>query len=360
MEQFTNDITTTLNSVSTSICHGIQSLVSKDKYRFQKDDFDLDLTYITERLIAMALPANSTTLTSAYRNNLDEVSKFFNHYHKDHYLIINLSQISYDYSKLNNKVIDLGWPDHHSPSLELLFQILQVIESFMVADPKNVVAVHCKAGRGRTGVVIASYFLYSKLIHDSESAVTLFAQARSATQEGIEIPSQLRAVSYVGDILKNNINIYTSKKVYLDKIIMKPLPTDFYIDTKEHGVHTFFVEVVDLRTYGMMSTKSISCSRQENGCLIIDISHVIDGDIEVRFKAFGGPLSISEDVELFRFAFNTHFIKDMFLDLKKSDLDSGSNRLTNLRFDPNFILRVMLKDKEPVTKIDSEYEAYVL
>jgi len=27
--------------------------VSKDKYRFQNDKYDLDLTYITERVIAM-------------------------------------------------------------------------------------------------------------------------------------------------------------------------------------------------------------------------------------------------------------------------------------------------------------------
>ena len=40
----------------------VQGLVSKKKLRFVKDGFDLDLTYITERFIAMGYPSKSSVL----------------------------------------------------------------------------------------------------------------------------------------------------------------------------------------------------------------------------------------------------------------------------------------------------------
>ena len=39
--------------------------------------------------------------------------------------------------------------------------VCQDMHAFLEADENNVVAVHCKAGKGRTGTVIAAYFLYA-------------------------------------------------------------------------------------------------------------------------------------------------------------------------------------------------------
>ena len=52
----------------------IKSLVSQDKNRFCFDGFDLDLTYITPRIIAMGLP--STSYAAFYRNNMTDVLNF--------------------------------------------------------------------------------------------------------------------------------------------------------------------------------------------------------------------------------------------------------------------------------------------
>lgn len=37
----------------------LQKMVSKSRYRYEEDGFDLDLTYITPRLIAMSYPAEN-------------------------------------------------------------------------------------------------------------------------------------------------------------------------------------------------------------------------------------------------------------------------------------------------------------
>ena len=52
----------------------IRTLVSKDKQRFIDSDFNLDLTYITGRIVAMSFPSSGFEKT--YRNSIEEVHRF--------------------------------------------------------------------------------------------------------------------------------------------------------------------------------------------------------------------------------------------------------------------------------------------
>ena len=53
--------------------------------RFVDEEFDLDLTYITERIIAMSFPA--TGMQSAYRNSLKDVAKMLKTKHQESYMV---------------------------------------------------------------------------------------------------------------------------------------------------------------------------------------------------------------------------------------------------------------------------------
>lgn len=55
---------------------------------------------------------------------------------------------------------------------------MQAMDGWNRMDEKNVVVVHCKGGKGRTGVVIAAYMLHARLFDDTELAMEHFAMKR--------------------------------------------------------------------------------------------------------------------------------------------------------------------------------------
>ena len=57
----------------------IQKLVSKNKRRFKDDKYDLDLTYITNRVIAMSFPGGG--FRKIYRNSIDKIREFLDERH---------------------------------------------------------------------------------------------------------------------------------------------------------------------------------------------------------------------------------------------------------------------------------------
>lgn len=80
----------------------IKSLVSRDRNRFQEDGYNLDLTYITDNVLAMGIPA--TGVSTMWRNNLNDVCEFLETRHSEHFMIWNLTENTYDYDKFNNQV----------------------------------------------------------------------------------------------------------------------------------------------------------------------------------------------------------------------------------------------------------------
>ena len=139
--------------------HRLRKWVGLNRRRYKKDGFDLDLTYITPSVIAMGLPAFGSEAT--YRNPIDDVVRFFNHYHKEQFLVFNLcAERSYDADLFGGHVERIPVEDHNPPSFDTLVQFLHRVEIFFDQNPNNVIAVHCKGGKGRTGVFISAWLRY--------------------------------------------------------------------------------------------------------------------------------------------------------------------------------------------------------
>lgn len=106
----------------------------------------------------------STGLEGSYRNSLKTVKEFLNNRHRDGtYKVYNLClEKDRQYKEGTfQKMVTYGFYDHNPPSFSLLEECMKDISEFLKENNQNVAAIHCKAGKGRTGTIIASLLLYS-------------------------------------------------------------------------------------------------------------------------------------------------------------------------------------------------------
>ncbi|GAA5942617.1 putative phosphatidylinositol-3,4,5-trisphosphate 3-phosphatase [Sporobolomyces koalae] len=147
----------------------IRGIVSGRKARYQEDGFDLDLVRITDRMIIMGYPASG--LASLYRNKRSDVLKFLEP-HAPHYRIFNLCPLyenSYDANEIvhdqvkrepgNHAVERFPWPDHHPPPLSMFRIMVERAQAWYNHDERNVIVIHCKAGKGRSGTFAISILM---------------------------------------------------------------------------------------------------------------------------------------------------------------------------------------------------------
>ena len=169
---------------------------------------DLDMSYITPRILAMALP--STGIEGAIRNSRQQVLEHLKQYHEDRYLVFNLcaeSRYQYDRSVFSHKLAPEGAvlipiKDHGVPSLYQIADFCQQAMNWLNQNADNIVVVHCLTGKGRTGVMVACLLLASKICNNAPESIELFTSMRSSKNfDGLKIPSQIRFVKLFEELL---------------------------------------------------------------------------------------------------------------------------------------------------------------
>jgi hypothetical protein len=160
----TNDSAPSLSRATTGLAAGkagaqwsaanaIRGLVSKKKLRFQEDGFDLDLSYITPRIIAMGFPSEGTA--GVYRNNSKDVQRFFKTRHgtsrccchhlfvflncilwriDGHYKIYNLCAekgMVYDTSLFDDSCARYPFPDHNPCPFPLILSFCEDAHKYL-------------------------------------------------------------------------------------------------------------------------------------------------------------------------------------------------------------------------------------
>ncbi|OMO56610.1 hypothetical protein CCACVL1_26429 [Corchorus capsularis] len=208
LESFKKGIVDSSRSAVKAVQNKARHIVSQNKRRYQEGEFDLDMTYITENIIAMGFPAGDLSsgllgfFEGLYRNHMEEVIKFFETHHKGRYKVYNLcSERLYDASLFQGKVASFPFDDHNCPPLQLIKSFCLSAYSWLKEDIENVVVVHCKAGMGRTGLMICSLLLSLKFFPTAVEAIDYFNQKRCIDGKALVLPSQIRYVKYFERIL---------------------------------------------------------------------------------------------------------------------------------------------------------------
>ncbi|XP_072197310.1 tensin-1 isoform X14 [Excalfactoria chinensis] len=277
---------------------------------------ELDLVYITERIIAVSYP--STAEEQSFRSNLREVAHMLKSKHGDNYVLFNLSERRHDISKLHPKVLDFGWPDLHTPALEKICSICKAMDTWLNAAAHNVVVLHNKGNRGRLGVVVAAYMHYSNISASADQALDRFAMKRFYEDKVVPVgqPSQKRYIHYFSGLLSGSIKM-NNKPLFLHHVIMHGIPN---FESKG-GCRPFLKIYQAMQPVYTSGIYNVQGDSQTGICITIEPGLLLKGDILLKcyHKKFRSP---TRDV-IFRVQFHTCAVHDLDIVFGKEDLDEA-------------------------------------
>ncbi|KAM6079911.1 tensin-1 isoform 13-T13 [Theristicus caerulescens] len=277
---------------------------------------ELDLVYITERIIAVSYP--STAEEQSFCSNLREVAHMLKSKHGDNYVLFNLSERRHDISKLHPKVLDFGWPDLHTPALEKICSICKAMDTWLNAAAHNVVVLHNKGNRGRLGVVVAAYMHYSNISASANQALDRFAMKRFYEDKVVPVgqPSQKRYIHYFSGLLSGSIKM-NNKPLFLHHVIMHGIPN---FESKG-GCRPFLKIYQAMQPVYTSGIYNVQGDSQTGICITIEPGLLLKGDILLKcyHKKFRSP---TRDV-IFRVQFHTCAVHDLDVVFGKEDLDEA-------------------------------------
>ncbi|XP_069826286.1 tensin-2 isoform X2 [Dendropsophus ebraccatus] len=279
--------------------------------------YDLDLTYITERIISVFFP--TTLEEQRYRSNLREVASMLRSKHEDKYLFFNLSRKRHDIRKLNPKVQEFFWPDCHAPPLDVICSICKAMEAWLNSDPQHVVVLHCKGNQGKTGVVIASYMHYSKVSASVDQALSTLAMRKFCEDKVSSSlhPSQRRYINYFGGLLSGTIKI-SSDMLSLQCVLLPVIPA-----LQNDGGFCPFLKIYQsmqlVYTSGIYLSQGDGTNKKRQLCVSLEPALLLKGDIMV--KCYHKRCKPHEREVLFRLQFHTCTIHNTHLCFSKDQLD---------------------------------------
>lgn len=337
---------------SLGLSRHIKKIVSKKKIRYEDEFFDLDLTYITDKIIAMGFP--SQHWEGLYRNRYIDVFRFLEIHHPKQYKVYNLcSEAKYDTkSNFNGNCAYYGFDDHHPAELKTIYEFCLDCEKFYEMAEDNVVAIHCKAGKGRTGLMISCLLLHLRIFTKTEDVLEFFAVRRTKDGKGVTNPSQLRYVCYYEEFLKGYLFSKPKRSFQFDgrPLILTKVSMDigsttikeqfsfFVTVTKLSGIHLF-----DYREYAEHKSLKLESFTKERSMIQLSCTALVKGDFKVTLMS-----DLKNIGELGFVVLHTSMILNTKVILKKQDIDGLSKDKKNKKFAKDFTLIIEFSEETKI------------
>ncbi|KAG5898794.1 hypothetical protein JTB14_011004 [Gonioctena quinquepunctata] len=292
---------------------------------------DLDINYITSRIIVMPYPSEG--FESTYKtNHIEDVRLFLDSRHPNYkYSVYNLSHKPYHSKFGQARIVDcsFAYPENFkAPLLNSLYQLCEDIYQNLAGDSRNVVVIHCTDGKATSATLVCGLLIYANLFEVPEDALQMFAVKRCPPNMR---PSELRYLYYLADIVRNPSIYPHYLPVTLVSLHMQPVP----LFTKVRDGCRPYVEVFienrcimsTLQDYEQMRLYNVS----EGKCLL-PINTTVCGDVCIVVNharnVLGGVMTQGKatGIKICQIQFHTGYIpeEETCLRFTKSELDELS------------------------------------
>ncbi|XP_033821651.2 putative tyrosine-protein phosphatase auxilin [Periophthalmus magnuspinnatus] len=310
---FKDNLKDTLKDTSTKVMHQVATYTKGE----------LDIAYITSRIIVMTYPAESVQI--GYQNHVEDMRSFLDSRHADHYTVFNLSQRNYRGAKFSNRVSECNWPSRQAPSLHNLFAVCKNMHNWLKQNPKNVCVITCSDGRAPSGVLVCAMFCFCRLLTNPVPAMQLLSAKRPGS--GLW-PSHRRYIGYVCSMVSEKPSLPHSKPLLIKAVTMSPVP---YFNKQRTGCRPF-CDVLIGETKIFTTAQEYERMREhrvQEGKVLCDLGVSVQGDVVIAVyhmrSTIGGRLQAkTSNTQIFQIQFHTGFITPgtTVLKFNKPELDA--------------------------------------
>ncbi|XP_047230897.1 putative tyrosine-protein phosphatase auxilin isoform X2 [Girardinichthys multiradiatus] len=310
---FKDNLKDTLKDTSTKVMHQVATYTKGE----------LDIAYITSRIIVMTYPAESVQI--GYQNHVEDIRSFLDSRHADHYTVFNLSQRNYRGAKFSNRVSECNWPSRQAPGLHNLFAVCKNMHNWLKQNPKNVCVITCSDGRGPSGVLVCAMFCFCHLFSHPVPAMQLLSAKRPGS--GLW-PSHHRYIGYVCSMVSEKPNLPHSKPLVIKALTMSPVPC---FNKQRSGCRPF-CDVLIGETKIFTTAQEYEKMREhriQEGKVVFPLGVSVHGDVVFSVyhmrSTIGGRLQAKvSNTQIFQIQFHTGFISpgSTMLKFNKPELDA--------------------------------------
>ena len=182
----------------------LRKIVSGKRNRFNEGGYNLDITYITPRVLAMSFPASG--VEQMYRNSISDVRAVSSMSRLSTSCERSMARTSLYSTWAGGPTIRAGSRRPDWESYLFLGKIITRLRCmccskhvrkctsislviswwiYLIGDVKNVAVIHCNAGKGRTGTLISCYLMYSGLSDNAVDAMKYYGWKRFSHGRGV-------------------------------------------------------------------------------------------------------------------------------------------------------------------------------
>jgi len=182
------------------------------------------------------------------------------------------------------------------------------VDKWLAQDDDNMVGINCKAGKGRTGLIICCYLLHSNQCSTADEALKLYGIKRTKDGKGVTIASQIRYIRYYERLLKDLQSVIPEA----NKIILSNLVVAF--PPKLAGQPMVWIEMDNIVTH--RSVNEIETKKKQKE-IEINVDGMCEGDCKIQLVHKQGK----KLTKVCHFWFNTGFVEGNELKLSKTVID---------------------------------------